>query len=70
MTKRDVLIVSALGALWTIAILLAVAIAAAVLYRAIRRAHGAAAVHRERRTALRDGRRRLKTFTTIDDLKE
>ncbi|MEI5520716.1 hypothetical protein WB388_08885 [Streptomyces brasiliscabiei] len=70
MTKRDVLIVSALGALWTVVILLAVAIAAAAIYRAISRTHTTLAARRERRTALRNGRRRLKTFTTIDDLKE
>ncbi|CBG73088.1 putative phage-encoded membrane protein [Streptomyces scabiei 87.22] len=70
MTHREVLIVSAIGALWAVMILLAIAIAAAVLYRAIGRAHGALAERRAHRTALRDGRRRLKTFTTIDDLKE
>lgn len=70
MTEQQVLIIATLGGILGVAgtaffILVCVGVffGAARLIRAL-------AARRERYRALKDGRRRLNAFTTIDDLKE
>ncbi|MGW0993490.1 hypothetical protein [Streptomyces sp. NPDC002520] len=70
MTPGQVLIVSALGGLGAVLGLFGFALIALALFAAATRLLEACDAHRERRRALKDGRRRLDSFTTIDDLKD
>jgi hypothetical protein len=65
-----VLIVAMLGGLFTVLGLFAFVLLALALYGLAMRLAEAHEQHRKRRQALKDGRRRLETFTTIDDLKD
>lgn len=66
LTTGQVLIIGAIGGLAFLVGLLLFIVAGLALYALIMRA----LEWRERRRALRDGRRRLSTVRTIDDLKE
>lgn len=70
LTTWDVAIVGAIGGLAAIGGLILAVVLGLVLYALAARVYDAAADRRDRRRALRDGRRRLAAITTPDDLKD
>ncbi|MCX3059592.1 hypothetical protein [Streptomyces beihaiensis] len=70
MTPAQVLTVSALGGFAAVLGLSVLAVVALCLFAAATRLVEVHERHRHHRRALKDGRRRLETFTTIDDLKD
>ncbi|MFD4258192.1 hypothetical protein ACFWR9_11315 [Streptomyces sp. NPDC058534] len=70
LTTEQVFIIGVLGGIaGVVGLALAVALICA-LYLLVARIHDGLTDRREKRRALRDGRRQLATLTTIDDLKD